>query len=169
MKIWPHMYRYLWTMKNGFNFGTYSVLNHEDSKTLQYYNNSGDSTTTPPVFTADRKQTNANNEQVNHNLSISKVCGLRLLLFIHAWFSAVHLVHYPSQYSYFITFLEASPLYRWHTTLLLFLSICFRLQHCSALAFSSTDIFVDDCLSFKLSIPLKQNFFSLDFHNNLPK
>ena len=57
-----------------------------------------------------------------------------LLLFI---------LYTPSQYSYFITFLEASPLCWQHT--ILFLSICFRLQHRSALTFSPTDIFLHVC------------------------
>ena len=42
-----------------------------------------------------------------------------------SWSFTVYLVHYPSKYSYFTTFLEPSSLFWRHTTFLLFLSICF--------------------------------------------
>jgi len=80
-----------------------------------------------------------------------------------SWSSTVYLVHHPSQYSYFITLLEPPPLCWRHTTFLLFLSIRFRLQHrSSASAFSPTDIFLDDCLSFNSQLILAS-------HNNMPK
>ena len=68
-----------------------------------------------------------------------------------SWSSTVYLVHDPSQYSHFVTFLEPPPL-RWrHTTLLLFLSIGFWLQHHSAPAFSPENIFLDDKITLNSS------------------